>query len=273
MTSVTLDTIILGSADPDRLRRWYVVVLDARPDVDGFFSLGGTDLLVEGRDGLSSRATDAGRILLTYHVRDIRVVADRLRSLAAPWVAEVEYRADAGAWFGTVEDPDGNLVQFIQLTPQYWVNKRQRAGAAPTGSGAPGPLERAAVAVRLPAADLGRARAFYRDRLGLEPVESRPGGLRYECGGTSFVLFESGGSPSGEHTQMAISVTDLDTVVSELRARGLEFDEPDGAFGEADPNGVVRVEGNYPSTGASGERAIWFHDSEGNLIGLGEPVG
>ncbi len=35
------------------------------------------------------------------------------------------------------------------------------------------------VATRLPAQDLERARAFYAEKLGLEPVEGRPGGLRY----------------------------------------------------------------------------------------------
>jgi catechol 2,3-dioxygenase-like lactoylglutathione lyase family enzyme len=40
-------------------------------------------------------------------------------------------------------------------------------------------LERSSVATRLPAQDLGRARAFYAEKLGLEPVEERPGGLLY----------------------------------------------------------------------------------------------
>ena len=34
------------------------------------------------------------------------------------------------------------------------------------------------VSARLPAQDLARARAFYAQKLGLEPVEERPGGLR-----------------------------------------------------------------------------------------------
>ncbi|HEX8132665.1 MAG TPA: VOC family protein, partial [Actinomycetes bacterium] len=38
------------------------------------------------------------------------------------------------------------------------------------------------VSTRLPAQDLARARAFYAEKLGLEPVEERPGGLRYQCG-------------------------------------------------------------------------------------------
>ena len=36
-------------------------------------------------------------------------------------------------------------------------------------------------------------------------------------------------------------------------------------------NGIADIEGNYPSKGA-GERAAWFKDSEGNVLGLGQPV-
>jgi len=36
-------------------------------------------------------------------------------------------------------------------------------------------------------------------------------------------------------------------------------------------NGIVEVEGNYPSKGR-GERAAWFRDSEGNLLGIAEVV-
>ena len=49
-----------------------------------------------------------------------------------------------------------------------------------------GPLDSAHAVTKLPAQDLDRARAFYRDRLGLEPVEERDGGLRYLCGATEF---------------------------------------------------------------------------------------
>jgi len=62
-------------------------------------------------------------------------------------------------------------------------------------------LRNGAVATRLPAQDLERARAFYADKLGLEPAEERPGGLRYRCAHGEFALFESQGAPSGSHTQ------------------------------------------------------------------------
>jgi hypothetical protein len=37
-------------------------------------------------------------------------------------------------------------------------------------------------------------------------------------------------------------------------------------------DGIAEVDGNYPSTGASGEQAAWFRDSEDNLLGIGQSV-
>jgi catechol 2,3-dioxygenase-like lactoylglutathione lyase family enzyme len=127
------------------------------------------------------------------------------------------------------------------------------------------------VATRLPAQDLDRARAFYAEKLGLEPVEERPGGLRYECGSGQFALFESAGAASGSHTQMGWKVDDIDAVVAELRGRGLVFEEFD-VPGLRTVGGIADVEGNYPSAGGVGERAAWFRDSEGNLLGIGQAV-
>jgi len=84
----------------------------------------------------------------------------------------------------------------------------------------PGPLSNAHTVTKLPAQDLERARAFYRDKLGLEPVEERTGGLRYVCGPTEFHLFRSAGAPSGTSTQMAFEVENLEAALAELRARG-----------------------------------------------------
>jgi hypothetical protein len=36
-------------------------------------------------------------------------------------------------------------------------------------------------------------------------------------------------------------------------------------------NGIAQIAGNYHSKG-SGEKAAWFQDSEGNLLGIGQPV-
>jgi catechol 2,3-dioxygenase-like lactoylglutathione lyase family enzyme len=127
------------------------------------------------------------------------------------------------------------------------------------------------VATRLPAQDLDRARAYYADRLGLEPVDERPGGLLYRVGSGEFALFLSSGRSSGDHTQMGFEVEDIEATVTELRSRGVVFEDYDTP-GLRTRDGLVDIEGNYPSKGASGERAAWFRDSEGNLLGIGQPI-
>ena len=133
-----------------------------------------------------------------------------------------------------------------------------------------GPLSDAHTVTKLPAQDLERARAFYRDKLGLEPVEERTGGLRYVCGPTEFHLFSSAGVPSGESTQMAFEVEDLQATLADLRARGVTFERFDmpgfGARGD-----TIAAPDNYPSKG-TGELGTFFYDSEGNLIGVAQPV-
>ena len=125
------------------------------------------------------------------------------------------------------------------------------------------------VATRLPAQDLDRARAWYRDKLGLKPTEERPGGLRYAIGDAEFVVFASSGASNGTFTQMAFEVADHRATVAELRSRGVVFEEyATGPMPTKD--GVATIEGNYPSKG-KGEFGAWFRDSEGNMIGLGQP--
>jgi catechol 2,3-dioxygenase-like lactoylglutathione lyase family enzyme len=133
-------------------------------------------------------------------------------------------------------------------------------------------LEHRDVATRLPVQDLERARLFYAEKLGLEPIEERPGGLLYRCGSGSFALFISSGASSGNYTQMAWEVADLQATVEDLRARGVVFEEYD-LPGLKTVDGIAEVAGNYPSKGGVGELAAWFRDSEGNLLGIGQPLG
>jgi catechol 2,3-dioxygenase-like lactoylglutathione lyase family enzyme len=132
-------------------------------------------------------------------------------------------------------------------------------------------LKNSAVATRLPAQDLGRARAFYAEKLGLEPSDERPGGLLYRCARGEFALFESAGAASGTHTQMGFEVEDIQATVAELRERGVVFEEYDMP-GTLTVDGITEVPGNYASKHSTGERAVWFRDSEGNLLGLGQPI-
>jgi catechol 2,3-dioxygenase-like lactoylglutathione lyase family enzyme len=132
-------------------------------------------------------------------------------------------------------------------------------------------LKEGRVVTRLPAQDLDRARRFYAEKLGLEPADERPGGLLYRCAGGEFALFESAGASPGTFTQMGWEVEDIDAAVAGLKERGVVFEEVD-LPGLRTVDGIAEVAGNYPSKGARGERAAWFRDSEGNMLGIGQPV-
>lgn len=111
----------------------------------------------------------------------------------------------------------------------------------------------------LPASDLGRAKKFYAQKLGLNPSTESPGGLFYVTGGgTRFTIYPTPNETRGGHTQMGFSVHDIEGTVAELKAAGVVFEEYDFPG--------FKTQGSIAQTGDV--RAAWFKDSEGNMIGL-----
>ena len=117
---------------------------------------------------------------------------------------------------------------------------------------------------KLPAQDVERARAFYRDVLGFEPTRDNHGHLFYECGGSSFLVFPSSGSPSGTHDQLGFAVEDVEAAAAALRDRGVELEVYEAPPGCSFREGIM----DYGSV-----KAAWFKDSEGNLISIAQFVG
>ena len=113
----------------------------------------------------------------------------------------------------------------------------------------------------LPASDIDRAKAWYSEKLGVEPVEAGPGGeLRYSVGGTQFGLYQSAFAGTNQATAAMLAVADFDAARVEMLSRGVVFEDYD--FGEdfRTVDGVLE--------GPDGERASWFKDSEGNILGM-----
>ena len=111
----------------------------------------------------------------------------------------------------------------------------------------------------LPALDLDRARKFYAEKLGLTPATETGGGLFYVVGGGArFTIYPSPNPSRGGHTQIGFASTDLESDVAQLRAVGVQFESYDFP-GLKTENGIAQTGPN---------RAAWFKDSEGNLIGL-----
>jgi catechol 2,3-dioxygenase-like lactoylglutathione lyase family enzyme len=113
----------------------------------------------------------------------------------------------------------------------------------------------------LPAADIARARDFYRDKLGLEPENpDADDNLQYKCGGgTAFLLYQTPNAGTAKNTQMAWLVDDLPGAVAEYRAKGVVFEEYDFP-GLKTEDGIA--------TTPDGSSAAWFLDTEGNILTL-----
>ena len=118
------------------------------------------------------------------------------------------------------------------------------------------------VSATLPASDIDRARAFYRDVLALEIVEviEETGETVFESGeGTLLFVYPSGSAGTNRATAAAWRVDDLVATIAELRGRGvtfLEYDLPD----------IKTVDAI--AVGPDGTKVAWFEDTEGNILAL-----
>ena len=109
------------------------------------------------------------------------------------------------------------------------------------------------------ASDLGVAREFYGERIGLEVLIESDDFLTFKCGGDSrLVVTRSSSGTSEPQTKASWRVSDLAAELAELRSRGVrieEYDEP----------GMKTVDG-IADVGFA--LAAWFVDPDGNSIGL-----
>jgi catechol 2,3-dioxygenase-like lactoylglutathione lyase family enzyme len=108
-----LGSLLLGSANPDRLRKWYVDAFDPKANENGFLDFGGVGVLIDGRDDVAEKNPEPGRVVLNFHVADARATAAHLTGMGVTWLVELEDRGPG--LFATLLDPDGNYVQIIEL--------------------------------------------------------------------------------------------------------------------------------------------------------------
>jgi catechol 2,3-dioxygenase-like lactoylglutathione lyase family enzyme len=113
----------------------------------------------------------------------------------------------------------------------------------------------------LPASDLARARKWWKDVFGLEPIRTSEGGDFYVIGGIPVMIYETQFAGTAKNTALSLMTDDLERDMTELRVHGVTFNEYD-LPGITTVDGVVDMDG---------ERGAWFDDSEGNIIALAQP--
>jgi predicted enzyme related to lactoylglutathione lyase len=121
-------------------------------------------------------------------------------------------------------------------------------------------LSSAAASATLPASDIGRAKKFYGEVLGLKVTREDPGGIEYECGeGTRVFVYPSEFAGTNKATAVGFIVSSVEDAKKELEGKGVTFENYD-LPGLKTENGIVTM--------PSGEKGAWFKDTENNILAI-----
>lgn len=123
---------------------------------------------------------------------------------------------------------------------------------------------RFALKFEIAAADLARAKAWYSDVLGLEPVDPGGDALVYRVHGTVFGLYPSENAGTNKATTVRLVADDFEAMRADLLAKGVVFLDYDFGPDFRTLDGVL--------TSPDGEKTSWFKDSEGNTLALGSSL-
>jgi catechol-2,3-dioxygenase len=112
----------------------------------------------------------------------------------------------------------------------------------------------------LAVSDLGRARDFYENTLGLTAVQENPGGILYKSGESVVLVYPSEFAGTNKATAASWAAgEDFDTVVEELKAKGTSFEHYDN-LPDTSREGDVHTSGEF--------KAVWFKDPDGNILNV-----
>jgi predicted enzyme related to lactoylglutathione lyase len=121
-------------------------------------------------------------------------------------------------------------------------------------------LQNEPIRAYIPASDIKRARRFYEELIGLQPKAEYAGGVVYECGGAEVFMYPTPSAGTSKASQAFWQVKDVEAEVTELKSRGVKFEQYDFP-GVTMKNSIVT---------AGGAKTAWFKDTEGNILAIAQ---
>ncbi len=110
--------------------------------------------------------------------------------------------------------------------------------------------------------DIGKAKKFYGETLGLKIAEKSEGlELQFAGGGKAFIYAKPDHTPAS-FTILNIPVKNVETAVAGLKERGVRFEIYDKPGIKTDDKGIAR--------GGGGPTIAWFKDPAGNILSVVE---
>ena len=116
-----LNTVMLGSEDPQALSAFYTKVLgEPGWQDDGYtgWQAGSTWLMIGAHSEVKGRNEMPGRIMVNFETTDVQGEFERIKAAGAR-VEREPYAPDEETemWLATFEDPDGNFFQIGSPMP------------------------------------------------------------------------------------------------------------------------------------------------------------
>jgi catechol 2,3-dioxygenase-like lactoylglutathione lyase family enzyme len=112
----------------------------------------------------------------------------------------------------------------------------------------------------LAVSDLQRARDFYENTLGLEPLQEVPGSVLYKSGNSVLLVYPSEYAGTNQATAATWAVgDDFEAIVQDLKTKGVTFEHYDD-LPDTTREGDVHTMGEV--------KGVWLRDPDGNILSL-----
>jgi catechol 2,3-dioxygenase-like lactoylglutathione lyase family enzyme len=115
----------------------------------------------------------------------------------------------------------------------------------------------------LAASDLARAKAWYAEKLGFEPMFELEGVVvGYQSGNSTFSVYQTDFAGTAKNTVAVWRLKGIVDEVARLRERGVVFEDYDFGDGDVTVAGILSDQ--------DGPVNAWLTDSEGNILAIAE---
>lgn len=119
-------------------------------------------------------------------------------------------------------------------------------------------LENSTVFATVAVNDITKAKVFYGSTLGLKQSDENPGGVTYTSGTGRIFVYQAPTAGTNQATCAAWEVSDVETTVEALKAKGVVFEQYDIPGGTR--QGDIHIMGPM--------KAAWFKDPDGNILNV-----
>jgi len=114
---MNFNSILIGSADPQRLVDYYTKVLGTPGMSDGGYTgwqVGSGFVTVGPHDQVHGSNPEPGRLIWNIESADVKADFDRMKAAGATVVREpYSFEQFPNSWIATLADPDGNYFQLM----------------------------------------------------------------------------------------------------------------------------------------------------------------